>query len=446
MRLQFWAFYAEVRNYMDLSILQNWLSSFQKWVELDLLTFSIGTQAAAVAASFIVALAITDPTRRIFLRFFERLPDRWRNAVTRPAHELTLFINWLILQIGILVFIKWMGWPFKLLDVTVSLLTAWVIIKVTSRIIREPSWAGLFAATAWTIAALSIVDLLPETIDLLDAAALNIGNVKISALKVIEGVLTLIVLLWFARLSSRLIVQKVQRLPSLTPSVKVLISKVIKVAFVMIAILVATNAAGIDLTALAVFSGAVGVGIGFGLQKVFANFVSGIILLLDRSVKPGDTIVVAGQYGRVNELGARYASVITRDGVEHLVPNEEFINTRVENWSHSDETIRLKITVGVHYHTDLHLAMKLMIDAAANTERVLKYPKPVCLLTDFGDSAVNLQVRFWINDPMSGRANVNSDLLIGIWERFTENDIKIPYPQRDLHLINSDFFLKNNST
>jgi small-conductance mechanosensitive channel len=322
----------------------------------------------------------------------------------------------------------------------VSLLTAWVIIRIASQIIREPSWASLFAATAWTIAALHIVDLLPETINLLEAATLNIGSVKISALKVIEGVLTLIVLLWFATLSSRLVVQKIQSLPSLTPSVQVLISKVIKIVFVIIAILVATNAAGIDLTALAVFSGAVGVGIGFGLQKVFANFISGIILLLDRSVKPGDTIVVAGQYGRVNELGARYASVITRDGIEHLVPNEEFINTRVENWSHSDETIRLKIDVGVHYHSDLHLAMELMLDAAVNTDRILKYPKPVCLLTGFGDSAVNLQVRFWINDPMNGRANITSAMLMGIWERFTENGIKIPYPQRDLHLITSDFF------
>jgi small-conductance mechanosensitive channel len=425
---------------MDLLILQKWLSSFQRWVELDLLTVSIGTQAAAVAVSFIVALTLANPTRRTFLRFFERLPDRWRDAVARPVHELTLFINWLILQIGILIFVKSMGWPFKLLDVTVSLLTAWVIIRIASQIIREPSWASLFAATAWTIAALHIVDLLPETINLLEAATLNIGSVKISALKVIEGVLTLIVLLWFATLSSRLVVQKIQSLPSLTPSVQVLISKVIKIVFVIIAILVATNAAGIDLTALAVFSGAVGVGIGFGLQKVFANFISGIILLLDRSVKPGDTIVVAGQYGRVNELGARYASVITRDGIEHLVPNEEFINTRVENWSHSDETIRLKIDVGVHYHSDLHLAMELMLDAAVNTDRILKYPKPVCLLTGFGDSAVNLQVRFWINDPMNGRANITSAMLMGIWERFTENGIKIPYPQRDLHLITSDFF------
>jgi small-conductance mechanosensitive channel len=208
----------------------------------------------------------------------------------------------------------------------------------------------------------------------------------------------------------------------------------IKIVFVTVAILAAINSVGIDLTALAVFSGAVGVGLGFGLQKVVSNFVSGIILLLDRSVKPGDTIAVAGCYGKVDSLGARYASVITRDGIEHLIPNEEFITTRVENWSYSNDRIRLRTTVGIHYKSDVRKAIELCLDAAANTERVLSEPKPACLLRQFGDSSVDLEVRFWIRDPMNGRANVTSDLLLGIWDRFAEHGIEIPYPQRDLHL------------
>ncbi|MEE2995969.1 MAG: mechanosensitive ion channel domain-containing protein [Pseudomonadota bacterium] len=427
-----------MQDRMDLSIFNKWLASIQKWVELDLLTVSTGTQAAAIAIAFIVALILANPARQTYLKIFDFLPDRWRVAVARPVRELSLSINWLVLQIGIFIIAEAMGWPDKLLDITVSLLTAWVVIRIASQLIRDPVWANLFACTAWGIAALSIVDLLSQTVELLDAAALNVGDVKISALTVIQGVLTLIVLLWLATLSSRLLEQKVQSLPNLTPSVQVLIGKMIKIVFVMVAILVAINTAGIDLTAFAVFSGALGVGVGFGLQKVVSNFISGIILLLDRSVKPGDTIVVAGYYGRVDSLGARYASVITRDGVEHLVPNEEFINTRVENWSHSNETIRLKTDVGVHYDSDLKKAMELCLDAAANTDRILTYPKPVCLLTSFGDSSIDLQVRFWINDPMNGRANVISNLLLGIWERFAENGIQIPYPQRDLHLRTSD--------
>lgn len=423
---------------MNLSVAKDWLAGLQKWAETDLLTASTGTQAGCIAVAFVIALVLAKPARRTYRKIFDWLPDRWRDAVTRQASELSLPIIWLLLQVGILGLAEAFGWPDRLLDVTVSLLTAWVAIRIASQLIRDPVWANMFACIAWIVAALSIVDLLSPTIALLDSASVNIGDIKISALTVIKGVATLILLLWLATISSRLLEQRVQNLPNLTPSVQVLIGKMIKIVFVTVAILVAINSVGIDLTALAVFSGAVGVGLGFGLQKVVSNFVSGIILLLDRSVKPGDTIAVAGYYGRVDSLGARYASVITRDGVEHLIPNEEFITTRVENWSYSNERVRLKTTVGIHYKSDVRKAIALCLDAAANTDRILADPKPACLLRQFGNSSVDLEMRFWINDPMNGRANVTSELLLGIWDRFAEEGIEIPYPQRDLHLRSSE--------
>lgn len=419
---------------MNLSMAKDWLASLQNWAETDLLTVSTGTQAVGIVIAFLIALVLAKPARRTYRKIFDWLPDRWRDAVARQASELSLPIIWLVLQMSILILAEAMGWPDRLLDITVSLLTAWVVIRVASQLIRDPVWGNLFACAAWVVAALSIVDLLAPTVALLDSASVKVGDVKISALTVIKGVVTLIVLLWLAAITSRLLEQRVQSLPNLTPSVQVLIGKMIKIVFVTVAILVAINSVGIDLTALAVFSGAVGVGLGFGLQKVVSNFVSGIILLLDRSVKPGDTIAVAGYYGRVDSLGARYASVITRDGVEHLIPNEEFITTRVENWSYSNERIRLRKTVGVHYKSDIHKARELCLDAAANTDRILDDPKPACLLREFNDSSVDLEIRFWINDPMNGRANVTSELLLGIWDRFAEHGIEIPYPQRDLHL------------
>ena len=419
---------------MNLSKAKEWLASLQKWAETDLLTISTGTQAVCIAVAFLIALVLAKPARRMYRKIFDWLPDRWRDAVARQASELSLPIIWLLLQMGILVLADTLAWPAGLLNITVSLLTAWVAIRVASQLIRDPVWANLFACAAWVVAALSIVGLLSPTIAILDSASVNIGDVKISALTVIKGVATLILLLWLATVSSRLLEQRVQNLPNLTPSVQVLIGKMIKIVFVTVAILAAINSVGIDLTALAVFSGAVGVGLGFGLQKVVSNFVSGIILLLDRSVKPGDTIAVAGYYGKIDSLGARYASVITRDGIEHLIPNEEFITTRVENWSYSNNLLRLKKVVGVHYKSDIHKAIELCLDAAAETDRILKDPKPVCLLREFNDSSVDLEIRFWINDPMNGRANVTSQLLLGIWDRFAENDIEIPYPQRDLHL------------
>ena len=182
------------------------------------------------------------------------------------------------------------------------------------------------------------------------------------------------------------------------------------------------------------FSGAVGVGIGFGLQKVVANLISGVILLLDRSVKPGDVIAVGDSYGWIDSLGARYVSVITGDGIEHLIPNEELIANRVENWSYSNDRVRLRATVGISYHADLRRAIDLCLEAALAAPRVLDSPAPACLVTGFGDSSVDLEVRFWINDPVNGTANVRSAVLLGIWDRFHEHGIEIPFPQRDLHL------------
>jgi small-conductance mechanosensitive channel len=244
----------------------------------------------------------------------------------------------------------------------------------------------------------------------------------------------LVLLLWIASLTARILENRIAKLPNLTPSVQVLFSKLLKIVLFFIAIMLAVNNVGIDLTALAVFGGALGVGIGFGLQKIVSNFVSGIILLMDRSIKPGDTIGVAGTYGWIQSLGARYVSVITRDGIEHLIPNEELIVNRVENWSFSGKRVRLRIPVGISYDSDVRQAMALCVEATEAPERILADPKPVCQLLEFGDNSVNLEIRFWIRDPQEGIANVKSAVLLGVWDRFHEHEIQIPFPQRDLHI------------
>ena len=172
-------------------------------------------------------------------------------------------------------------------------------------------------------------------------------------------------------------------------------------------------------------------------KRSYQIFISGIILLLDKSIKPGDVIAIGDTYGWVKSLNARYVSLETRDGVEHLIPNEELIITRVENWSFSNSRIRLRIPVGVHYNSDVRKAVKLCVEAASQPERILDEPKVVCHLKGFGDSSVDLEIRAWIGDPQNGRSSVINEILLGVWDKFHEHGIEIPYPQRDIHFKNS---------
>jgi len=202
-------------------------------------------------------------------------------------------------------------------------------------------------------------------------------------------------------------------------------------------LLVAVSGIGIDLTVFTVFSGALGVGIGFGLQKVVSNFISGIIILADRSIKPGDTISVGETFGWIRELRARFVSVITRDGKEYLIPNEDFITQQVINWSFSDELVRLDVPFGVSYNSNPHEIVSLATDAAGALNRVVKAPAPVCWLTAFGDSSLDFVLRFWIRDPQSGLTNIRGQVLMALWDTFAENDVQIPYPHRQI-IMQSD--------
>ncbi len=347
---------------------------------------------------------------------------------------LSFPLSWLVLQWVANFGARLTDSPVVLMVITASLLTAWVVIRVVSAFLKNRVVANTVAIIAWTMAALNIVGLLDDTITVLDGVGFTLGTARITLLTLSKGVVLLGVLLWASNILSEFFESRIKNTADLTPSVQVLFAKIFKVSLLAVAMLLAVSATGIDLTAFAVVGGAIGVGIGFGLQKIVSNLVSGVILLLDDSIKPGDVIAVADYYGRVDSLGARYVSVMTRDGVEHLIPNEELIINRVENWSHSNNLLRLRLGVGVHYKSDVDLARTLMFEAAKETPRVLDDPKPNVLMRNFGDNSVDLEIRYWINDPMNGRANVASDVLTRVWHKFAANNIEIPYPQRDIHL------------
>ena len=239
--------------------------------------------------------------------------------------------------------------------------------------------------------------------------------------------------MWLSNSLGNYLERRIQKLDDLTPSLRVLLGKTTRILLFVIAASVVVSGLGIDLTALTVLSGALGVGIGFGLQKVVSNFISGIIILVDQSIKPGDTISLGDTFGWIRELRSRFISVVTRDGREYLIPNEDFITQRVINWSFSDKFVRLDVDFGVSYNSDPHEVTRIAIEAAKSVDRVDTTRKsPVCWMTEFGDSSINLKLRFWISDPQEGLTNIRGKVLLALWDAFNEHNIEIPYPHRTL--------------
>ena len=387
----------------------------------------LGIILGIIAASYGLTRVSTKWVENLCLR------HKFLNRGEEFLKPLIFPIYFLVFMLAVNVPIQMAEKNFPLFALGVNLLTAWIIIRLFSNVIRNQQMAWFVRVTAFTVAVLNFTGFLTPVIDVLEAASFNLGTMQISAYGIIIGILTFIFFVWIALFLWRVEDAHLKNMRGINVSMKVLISKVSKIFLVTLAFLIALNTVGIDLTALAVFGGALGVGIGFGLQKVVSNFISGVILLVDRSIKPGDVIEIQDTYGSVNKLAGRYTSVITRDGTEFLIPNEDMITQPLINWSHTNRIVRRRIPVSVAYKTDLEEAMAIMTKAATDNERVLEEPEARTLLKGFGDSGVDLELRMWINDPQNGVSNVSSEVMLVIWDNFQEAGIEFPFPQRVIH-------------
>ncbi|MGY6569068.1 MAG: mechanosensitive ion channel family protein [Salinarimonas sp.] len=325
-----------------------------------------------------------------------------------------------------------------LISLAAALASAWVLISIVTRLIRNRMVGRLAATLAWGFVALRLTGLWEPLGAGLDATALEIGGVRLSLLVALQAAFIVALALWIAVVLGRMIEERLSHTEELTPSLRVLIGKLVRIGLIILATVIALTSIGIDLTALTVFSGALGVGIGFGLQKVVSNYLSGIIILADKSIKPGDTISLGDKVGWVRSIRARFVSIVTRDGVEFLIPNEDFITNRVINWSFSDNNVRIDVRFGVSYDSDPHRVRALAVEAASQVARVQKHPAPVCHLEGFGDSSLDFLLRFWIADPRNGLANVRGEVFLALWDAFKETGIKIPYPHRSVILSQGD--------
>jgi small-conductance mechanosensitive channel len=403
-------------------------------------TYDVSTafQFLGTAGALLLSYLITKPLRN--------LNDSWlflkleQLQLKETFESLTLPAFWCLIQWAFVLSSQELLLQTFLSRTVASLLTAWLLIRFMTGFVREASLAKFIAVTAWTLAAFDIVGFLQPTLLVLDSVSMDVGELHISVLSIVKGLITLLALLWGATLLSRVIEARLKTYDELDSSLQVLFSKVVKVTFVVLAIFFGFSSMGIDMSAFAVLGGAVGVGLGFGLQKVVSNLVCGVILLVDRSIKPGDVVALENglTYGVVNKLTGRCVSVRTRAGKEHLIPNEDFITQKVENWSYSDSNVRLKLPISVAYDSDVNKVIDVLTNAANDILRVNKFPEPAVRLRDFGDSAIKFELRFWIRDPQNGINNVKSEVYIKVWELFKENGISIPFPQRDLHLKTID--------
>ena len=341
------------------------------------------------------------------------------------------------------------GLQADMVDVAVQLIGLLLLIRVTVYVVRVSlgartrlkGWGVPITAVIWVFTALHVLGWGDAVIGALDSIGLNAGKTRISVWSVLKLLVTVSFFVIAAMWVSRWLERRVLGLDALAPTMRIGIAKFMQAFLVGLSVLVGLNAAGLDLTTLNVLTGAIGIGLGFGLQSIAANFVSGFVLLMDRSIKPGDVISFTGTtgtategFGWVEALRGRYVVVRDRDGVASLVPNQNLINNSVINWSYTDPRVRLKLPVRVSYKSDPELAMRLMLEATVGHRRIISDPAPVARLMGFGDHGIELELRFWIPDPQEGVNNVRSDVNRAIWRLFKEHGVVIPIAQREVRL------------
>jgi small-conductance mechanosensitive channel len=404
---------------------------------IDLQTPGVAWQIVVLLACFVLAWGAG---RALRLSRVEA-DGIWKFGVGGLRRILFPAVALIPLMISISLLKRWT--EVDLLRLFVPLLVSLLLVRVFFYLLRHVfaqgsivrSFERTIAVLVWGALVLHVSGLLPEVVDYLDEIAFHLGKQKLTLWQLLEGIFWVVVTLLAALWLSGAIEARLMRAESLHSSLRVVFARLAKALLVLIAVLMVLPLVGIDLTVLSVFGGAIGVGLGFGLQKIGSNYVSGFIILLDRSIRIGDLITADNFYGEVKNITTRYVVVRSADGREAIIPNEMLITTTVLNHSYSNRQIRLPIQVQVGYKGDPERAMQLMEAAASKHPRVLADPPPTAFLARFADSGIELELGVWIDDPEAGTLNIRSELNLAIWRAFQEAGIEIPYPQREVRVL-----------
>lgn len=397
--------------------------------------YQVGIALALLLTAHVLS-RILAPRLHEWMRTREGWP-KWRMRFLVLVHRRLRLIFFVLLSWPLIWLMRAYTWPSRtyLLGIVASLAVAWLIITIVTRLISNGFLRSSVRYVGWVWVTLIILNLTGEARQLLDSAAFEVGETRLSLWLFVQAIVIIGGLFVLARFVSSTTSAQIRKNEEISPSMQVLAVKFLQVLLYGAAFFIGLRTVGVDLTGLAVLSGAIGVGLGFGLQKVVSNLVSGIIILLDKSIKPGDVISLGETFGWINSLGARYVSVVTRDGKEYLIPNEDLITGQVVNWSHSNDFVRLDIFFGTSYGCDPHQVRKIAIEASKTVDRVLSFKAPVCHIVGFGDNSVDYILRFWISDPTGGLTNIRGNVYLALWDAFQEHDISIPFPQREVRML-----------
>jgi small-conductance mechanosensitive channel len=397
-------------------------------------------QIGAIGVTYLIAWLLAVKIHQFLEKDIEKVKAHMRFTVS-PAHfaNILKYVFWLLLVWFCQVLFKEFAIPADLLPMTLSLILVLLVIRFASFYIKSPFWSRFVYVICVIVGSLRIFKLWDPTVRLLESMTIGLGKISLSVWGLTEAIIVFILLWAAAGAANRFIAHWLTTYSHLTYSDRTLLQRVIKAAMVAVVILISLRAAGIHMTAIAVTGGAIGLGIGVGLQKIGSNLISGMMLLISKPIRHGDVIVFekssgdAG-WGWVTQMGLNYVQVATRNGSLMIIPNEVFVTQKIENLSYDDNHIRLNIPFGIAYKSDLNKAKTQALSAATSIARVLKTPEPKCLVMEYGDSAVNLELRVWINDPKNGINNLKDAILMAVWDSFHANGIEIAFPQRDLHI------------
>ena len=424
------------------------VQQFWRTVRVSILIPGLEVQVAATVAAVLVALLI-GLVIRSRVRVFEAEPKAGPllylgKVLYRVRNLISPALSVLLLGVAIEVCVAWVGQSW-LVRVAQSVAVVAFLYRIISGFVGNSLVAGLFTWVVIPVATLRVFGWLDEVSAWLDAVALDVGTIRISLLSLGRTVVAGGVLFWLGSILNTFGKEAIRNRHELDVGTRELVIKLFQIGLYVGVFLLLLGAMGINLTALAVFGGALGVGLGFGLQKIAANFVSGLIILFDRSITPGDYIAFDdGRAGTLRELNMRSATLETFDGKDIIVPNEQFITSSFVNWTHNNDKQRYSLEFSVAYKTDLHAMLRLVREVVASHPKVLSGPelpaeeRPDAEISSFGDSGVNILVEFWMLGIDDGENRVGADLLLMIWDVLKEHDIKIPFPQRDVRIVRAE--------